>query len=248
MIRNALISSGSMLTRNNAQFLKTVGVSTVNSQQKRDQKTMAVVEKENPEKLPGSAFGWWVRDFIATIDYPCSRMHLWEILGSNQTGLTGPSLVSMTSWIGVVKVQSGHWLSVSLVAPSRWCTSPLHDTTWIVTVSSSELHLAKLMSSSSPEPWPTKWLQRCVKSTIKCPSQDGSSQWALVPTEAVTTITHTPSFVDVTESSPLIFTFLDVHPQPKPFFTAFSNSKRKSSAWRLFKCGTESKLLQLGDN
>jgi hypothetical protein len=45
--------------RNNGNILKAVGVSAVNNnQQKRDQKTMAVVEKENPEKLPGSAFGW----------------------------------------------------------------------------------------------------------------------------------------------------------------------------------------------
>lgn len=56
-----------MLTRSNAQFLKTVGVSAVNCHQKRDQKTMAVVEKESPEKLPGSAFGWLVEDFNATL-------------------------------------------------------------------------------------------------------------------------------------------------------------------------------------
>lgn len=60
MIRNALISSNSLLAKNNAQLLKIFSVSSVNQQQKRDQKTMAVVEKENPEKLPGSAFGWYV--------------------------------------------------------------------------------------------------------------------------------------------------------------------------------------------
>ena len=54
MIRGALVSS---LARNNSQILKTVGVSAV-QQQKREQKTMPVVEREQPEKLPGSAFGW----------------------------------------------------------------------------------------------------------------------------------------------------------------------------------------------
>jgi hypothetical protein len=59
MIRNALTSSCTLLSRNaNSQILKTVGVSAVNQQQKRDQKTMPVVEQAQPEKLPGTPFGW----------------------------------------------------------------------------------------------------------------------------------------------------------------------------------------------
>jgi hypothetical protein len=57
MIRNALISSNSLLAKNNSQLLKIVGISAAN-QQKRDQKTMPVVERDHPEKLPASAFGW----------------------------------------------------------------------------------------------------------------------------------------------------------------------------------------------
>lgn len=49
------------MSRNSGNILKTVGVSAVNNnQQKRDQKTMSVIEKGTPETLPGSAFGWWV--------------------------------------------------------------------------------------------------------------------------------------------------------------------------------------------
>lgn len=59
MIRNALVSANSILSKNNSLLLKSVGVSAVNGhQQKRDQKTMPVVEADKPETLPGSAFGW----------------------------------------------------------------------------------------------------------------------------------------------------------------------------------------------
>lgn len=110
MIRSALISS---LTKNNSQILKTVGVSAVQQQQKREQKTMPVVEREQPEKLPVSAFGWWVelRFQIIPINF------VWIISGSNRTGQIGLSLVSTMSWIGVAKAQSGRWLSVSRAAP-----------------------------------------------------------------------------------------------------------------------------------
>lgn len=57
MIRNALISSNSLLAKNNSQLLKIVGVSAANHQ-KREQKTLPVVETDHPEKLPASAFGW----------------------------------------------------------------------------------------------------------------------------------------------------------------------------------------------
>lgn len=57
MIRNALVASNSLLAKNNSQLLKIVGVSAANHQ-KREQKTMPIVERENPEKLPASAFGW----------------------------------------------------------------------------------------------------------------------------------------------------------------------------------------------
>ncbi|KAG5682851.1 hypothetical protein PVAND_012173 [Polypedilum vanderplanki] len=71
MIRNALISTNSILAKNNSQLLKTCVVSTTN-QQKRDQKTMAVVEKQNPEKLAASAFGWkqsnWADWTVARLD------------------------------------------------------------------------------------------------------------------------------------------------------------------------------------
>lgn len=56
MIRNALISS-SMIGKNSSTLLKTTVIATV-KQQNREQKTMPVVEKENPEKLPISAFGF----------------------------------------------------------------------------------------------------------------------------------------------------------------------------------------------
>lgn len=56
MIRNALISS-SMIGKNSSTLLKTTAIATV-KQQNREQKTMPVVEKENPEKLPISAFGF----------------------------------------------------------------------------------------------------------------------------------------------------------------------------------------------
>jgi len=72
MMRNAIISSGSFLSRNNSHLLKTVGVSAVNNQQKRDQKTMSVVEKEKPETKPITAFGWkqssWGEWTVARLD------------------------------------------------------------------------------------------------------------------------------------------------------------------------------------
>jgi len=72
MMRNAIISSGSFLNRNNSHLLKTVGVSAVNNQQKRDQKTMSVVEKEKPETKPITAFGWkqssWGEWTVARLD------------------------------------------------------------------------------------------------------------------------------------------------------------------------------------
>jgi len=71
-MRNAIISSGSFLNRNNSHLLKTVGVSAVNNQQKRDQKTMSVVEKEKPETKPITAFGWkqssWGEWTVARLD------------------------------------------------------------------------------------------------------------------------------------------------------------------------------------
>lgn len=71
-MRNAIISSGSFLSRNNSHLLKTVGVSAVNNQQKRDQKTMSVVEKEKPETKPITAFGWkqssWGEWTVARLD------------------------------------------------------------------------------------------------------------------------------------------------------------------------------------
>jgi hypothetical protein len=57
MIRNALISSNTLFGKNNSQLLK-VFAATNQQHPKREQKTMPVVERENPEKLPGSAFGW----------------------------------------------------------------------------------------------------------------------------------------------------------------------------------------------
>jgi hypothetical protein len=48
----------SLLAKSNSQILKTVGVTAVQQQQTREQKTMPVVEVEQTEKLPGSAFGW----------------------------------------------------------------------------------------------------------------------------------------------------------------------------------------------
>ncbi|CAO1396334.1 unnamed protein product [Diamesa serratosioi] len=56
MIRNALISS-SLIGKNSTTLLKTTAIATV-KQQNREQKTMPVVEKENIEKLPISAFGF----------------------------------------------------------------------------------------------------------------------------------------------------------------------------------------------
>jgi hypothetical protein len=58
MIRNALVSSNSLLAKNNSQLLKIFSVSATNQQQKREQKTLPVVEKETPDKLAASAFGW----------------------------------------------------------------------------------------------------------------------------------------------------------------------------------------------
>lgn len=175
---------------------------------------------------------------------PCWKI----ILGNNQIGLTGPLLDLTMCWTGAVKAQSGRWRLVSPVVPSRWCTSLLHDTTWIVTVSFSELHLVKLMLSSSLEHWPTKWLQPCAKSTTKCQSLVGLSRWDHVPTVAAITTTPTPSSEDATESSQSIFTFRDVHQQLKHFSMASSSSKRRSSAWRRCRCGTESKFTILGKN
>lgn len=148
----------------------------------------------------------------------------------------------MTFSIGVARVRCGHWHSVWLVAPSKWCTSLLPDTTWIVMASSSEHLPAKLMSSSLPEPWPTKWLQLCAKSTIRCPNRVGSFQWDRAPmVEDIITI-PTRLFGDVTESSQSISTFPDAHQPLKLFSTESCSSKRRSSAWRRCRCGTESKL------
>lgn len=239
MIRNAIISSSSILGKNNSQMLKAIGVSAINQHQKREQKTMSVVERDQPEKLPGSAFGWQVTKLL----YRFLHVFNSNILGSNRTGLIGPSLVSMTCSIGDVKDLYGHWLSVLHAAPSRWCTLPLRDTTWIVMVSSSEPLLDKLMSLLSLELWRIKWLQLCARSTIKCQSLVGSSRWEAVPTAVDTITIRIQLFADATESSQSIFTFLDVHQQLRHFSTASSNSKRRSNAWRLCKCGTESKFL-----
>lgn len=59
MIRNAILSSSSLMGKSNCHLLKTVGVTAVNSQQKQDLKTMPVVERENPETLPATPFGWY---------------------------------------------------------------------------------------------------------------------------------------------------------------------------------------------
>lgn len=65
MIRSALISSCSLASKTtNPQLLRTVGVSAVNHQQKRDEKSMPVVERDNPEKLPATPFGWLNSNFI----------------------------------------------------------------------------------------------------------------------------------------------------------------------------------------
>lgn len=56
MLRNALISSNSLIAKNQSQLLKVCSITATNQQ--RDQKTMPVVERANPEKLPASAFGW----------------------------------------------------------------------------------------------------------------------------------------------------------------------------------------------
>jgi hypothetical protein len=48
----------SSLAKNNSQILKSVGVSAMQQQQKREQKTMPVVERDQPEKLPITSFGW----------------------------------------------------------------------------------------------------------------------------------------------------------------------------------------------
>jgi len=59
MIRNALISSCSLVSKSaNSQLLRTIGVAAVNLHQKRDEKTMPVVERDTPEKLPATSFGW----------------------------------------------------------------------------------------------------------------------------------------------------------------------------------------------
>ncbi|CRK93166.1 CLUMA_CG006563, isoform A [Clunio marinus] len=72
MLRNAIVSSCSLLSKNNSQILKSIGVFGVNNQQKREQKTMPVVGKDSVENLPGSAFGWkqsnWADWTVARLD------------------------------------------------------------------------------------------------------------------------------------------------------------------------------------
>lgn len=113
MIRNALISSNSLFARSNSQLLKIVGVSAANHQ-KRDQKTMPVVDTEKPEKLPASAFGWYVKRYS---EDQFSHLNLKILIGNNQIGAIGQLRDSTTFSIGDERDQFGHSPSVWLVVP-----------------------------------------------------------------------------------------------------------------------------------
>lgn len=71
MIRNAIMSGALARTGHSSVLLRAVGVNTINQQHTRENKTMAVVEKDAPEKLPYSPFGKksnWADWTVARLD------------------------------------------------------------------------------------------------------------------------------------------------------------------------------------
>ena len=129
--------------------------------------------------------------------------------------------------------------SVSLVVPSRWCTSPHHAMIWIDSVLFSvQLHV-NLTWWLLLVLWQIKWLQLWEEYTIKCQPHDMSSLWAHVLMGVVIITTGKPEYkcVDTNcflviplsevliELYQLMFTSQDAHHPLKLFSMAFSFSR-----------------------